>query len=245
MKQFSNMTKNQIQLLLILLIVVIAGFSFRFGYQPMHNKAKVVLTQNKELKERLSQLEQKAMKKRIYDKEIKEAKEGLEAIYLKYGVGINPAKSTILVSQLEEETSMKVSNVTFVPQTSIFNTTILDANQVPIASLYTSALSLNFEVSGQGLKDVMSFIHEYPQRMNVKSFNVVYNQESGLLSGAMIIDLYSLLRETATEEAPVISNIEVGSDNIFGTYQTEAPGNQDTSNNQEEPNNQDAPENEE
>ncbi|MDF2943232.1 MAG: hypothetical protein K0S01_2090 [Herbinix sp.] len=213
-----KITQSQLELIILLLIITIAAAAYRFGYTEYHTKAESIKVENRQLNLRLAELEQKMAKKESMEKGTVDAKEQQETIYAKYGTGNTPQKSIMMVRDMEEQTQMIVNNITFAPETGIYFSAKLKEDGTSAVSLYTTQLSLNFETGYEGLKTGMNFINSYPERMNVESFNVVYNQETGLLNGAMVLNLYSIVRENSFYKEPDVSGIGIGADNIFGTY---------------------------
>lgn len=221
-----KLTQNQIQLILLLLMVIIVVAAYRFGFGTFDSMAQKVMKDNQLLTAKVSELEQKNAKKEIYEKGITDSKDELEALYSRYGTGITPEKSILMINNMEQQAQMTISNVAFAPENGIYFSTRLKADGTSAVSLNTSQLSLTFSTSYQGLKDCMNFINNYKERMNVESFNVVYNQETGQLDGAMIINLYSLLREGSEYTEPDIGGIDIGTDNIFGAHKLPADSGQ-------------------
>ena len=212
-----KLTQNQLQLMIILLMLVIVVSAYRFGYMRFDDKAQTIMSENQQLKIRLTDLEQKEAQRAIYEVGQTDAKTQLERIYSQYGPGNTPEKSILFVNGLEEKIGMSVSNLAFSSETGIYNSTKLREDSTPAVSLYQTPLMLDFVVDYEGLKACMDYINDYKERMNVESFQVVYDQETGLLKGSMIINQYSILRAGTTYQDPIISNVELGTDNIFGT----------------------------
>ncbi|MBP1756658.1 MAG: hypothetical protein H6Q59_3056 [Firmicutes bacterium] len=212
-----KMTQNQIQLLVILCMVVIVAVAYRFGYMRFDSQAKTIMLENQQLQVRLAELQQKEAQRTLYETDFADAKTQLDTIYSRYGTGISPEKSILFVNTLEQETGVEINNLSFAPETVIYSSTKLGEDGMPEVTLYNSQLSIDFTVSYDGLKACMDYINRYPERMNVESFNAVYDQETGLLKGAMIINQYSLVRKGTVSENPVVSDTPVGTDNIFGT----------------------------
>jgi|GEM_PF-2450325 hypothetical protein len=213
-----KMTQNQLQLVVLLLMVIIVVVAYSFGYSTFDKMAQKVMNDNKVLNTRVAELEQKAAQKGTYEKGIADSGAEIEEIYSKYGAGITPEKSIMMVSEMEQKAQMTVSNISFSPETGIYFSTKLKEDGTSAVSLYTSQLSLNFSTSYQGLKDGMDFINSYKERMNVESFNAVYNQETGQLDATMILNLYRIVRADSEYVVPDVSGVAIGTDNIFGTY---------------------------
>lgn len=212
-----KLTQNQLQLLVILLMLIIVLIAYRFGYMSFDSKAQTIMAENQQLKLRVTDLEQKEAQRAIYEAGHADAKKQLDLIYTQYGSANTPEKSILFVNKLEEEIGMSVSNLAFSPETVIYYSTKVKEDNTPAVSLYRAPLTLDFVVGYEGLKDCMNYISQYSERMNVENFQVVYDQETSLLKGSMIINQYSLVKEDSSYQEPVISNVELGTDNIFST----------------------------
>ena len=212
-----KLTQNQLQLLVLLFMLIIVVIAYRFGFMKFNDQAQLITAQNQQLQNRLAELEQKEALRESYETGLTDAKAQLEAIYSKYGPGNTPEKSILFVNKMEQEIGMTVSNLAFSPETSIYNSAKLREDNTPAVSIYISPLTIDFTTGYEGLKSCMDHINQYKERMNVESFNAVYDQETGLLKGSMIINQYSLLKEGSSYVNPVISDILLGTDNIFST----------------------------
>ena len=62
----------------------------------------------------------------------------------------------------------------------------------------------------------MDYINNYPERMNVNSFSAGYDQETGDLTGNMVINLFGVKDADHKYEEPYISGMMFGVESIFG-----------------------------
>lgn len=212
-----KLTQTQIQWMVILLMVVIVAIAYRFGYMSYDSKAKAIMTENQQLQVRLTTLQQLEAQRSAFETDAADAKTQLDKIYSRYGTGISPEKSILFVNTLAQETGMEINNLSFTPEIMVYSSTKQKEDGTPEVVLSSTQLSIDFSVGYEGLRACMDYINQYPQRTNIESFNVVYDQETGLLKGAMIINQYSMVREGVIDEKPEIGDVPVGIDNIFGT----------------------------
>jgi uncharacterized protein YxeA len=210
-----KMTQNQMQLILLLLIVIIMAGAYQFGYQNFNKKAQLVQAENEQIRQHITEMKQKQGQQANYEKGVAEAEEKIEEICVKYGPGNTPEKSIMILRAMEKQTKISISHISFVPDSLIYSSTKTKEDGTPEMLMYSTQVSVTFEVGYDGLKNCMDFINSYPERMNVESFNIVYDQETGKLKGAMIINLYSLVREGNTYTAPIVSGVNIGTKNIF------------------------------
>ena len=123
----------------------------------------------------------------------------------------------MIVRGLESRTGTTVGSLSFGAETQFFTTT---ADPAALDGVYgfRSNLGIGYETSYQGFKQMLLYIMEYPERMNLASVSATFNGETGYLSGNASINLYSLVGTGKEYVPPVVSGPKIGTDNIFGTF---------------------------
>ena len=212
--------KNQkrIVYVLLLLIVVIAGVAYYYGYMKYVDMAKAAKTEARNIQKRIDVLNEKIAMRPLYEEAIVDAKASIDAVTEKYGPGNTAEKDIMFVRDLELETGGSVSSASFTDDAIAFVSSGTDENGQPTVAAYTSALIVNYEMSYEGLKKAMEYITSYPERMTVETFTTAVNEETGLLTGSITMNLYSMQTADKTYKEPDITNIIIGTDNIFGAY---------------------------
>lgn len=214
-----KITQKQMELVLLLLIVVIGVAVYRFGYYEYDEKTKQVESENKQLEQQIAALLVKQANKETYEKGIEDSEKLQKEVLAKYGPGNTPEKSIMMIRDLEEKTNAKVQSIAFNPDSSIYMSADTDENGEPSVKAYTTQLSISYENNYEGLKKMMDYFVKYPERMNVSSFTAVFNQETGALSGTMLINLFSVQDANHKYKEPSVGGVKIGTDNIFGdTY---------------------------
>jgi cell division protein FtsL len=84
---------------------------------------------------------------------------------------------------------------------------------------YDYIVSIDFKVNYEGLRKCIDYINSYPEHMNIKELSIVYDMETGNLSGTMQINMYQLIDTGREEEEPVIAGVTIGNQNLFGTIE--------------------------
>jgi hypothetical protein len=84
---------------------------------------------------------------------------------------------------------------------------------------YNSVVSIEFKVSSEGLNKCIDYINHNSERKNIREINVVYDMETGNLSGSMQINMYQLTDTGKSYEDPAIAGVDIGTQNIFGTIE--------------------------
>jgi cobalamin biosynthesis protein CobT len=95
-----------------------------------------------------------------------------------------------------------------------------------------TTISLSFMTTYDGLKELVDYIKNYPDKTVIDSTSVNYDNTTGELTGSLVIKRYSLTGTGKKYEAPYIEDISIGTDNIFGTNpdQTNLPDQTDQTN---------------
>lgn len=212
-----KLTGQQITLILLLVIVIIAACAYRFGYMTFVDKADEVKTETKVLAARIEELNDKLTKKSIYEGILNSADEQNDAIISKYNAGNTPEKSIMFVVELERNNDIRIDSISFGKDQPIFASTATDETGNPQITAFKSPVSVDFKATYRGLKDAFDFINKHPERKNVDNLMVSYDSETGLLIGTLVIDEYSVKAEGREYKEPVVAGIEIGTDNIFGT----------------------------
>lgn len=224
-----KISQKTIQYILLALIVVIAFCAYQFGYVKFIESANKVKTENKAIEARINDLTDKETHRAEWTEGIDSTDSRIKELLAKYGPGNTPEKSIMFVKSLEEEAGMTVSSIAFNPDTVVFASEDVDENGLPVTELDSTFLSLSYITTYEGLKKCVDYINNYPERMNVSGFDASYDQETGQLSGSMIVNLFGVKDADHKYVAPNVQGVGFGVDNIFGNVEVTIPeGGSDT-----------------
>ena len=87
-------------------------------------------------------------------------------------------------------------------------------------SCYKTAMLLQFKTSYDGLKKCIDYINNYEDRMNIDELTVAYDPSTGQLTGTMKVNQYAVVGINKKYQDVIINDIDIGTDNIFGTFKT-------------------------
>ncbi len=90
-----------------------------------------------------------------------------------------------------------------------------EATDPDALTCYRATLPLEYYGSYKSLKDVVSYIDTYSDRMTVNKLSITYTDE-GNYEGEMDVKCYSVEGESRPERNIDLGQVEVGVDNIFG-----------------------------
>ncbi|MCR5685588.1 MAG: hypothetical protein K6G81_09255 [Lachnospiraceae bacterium] len=223
-----QITQKHIQYILLILIVAIGFCAYQFGYVKYMEKAKAIKAEADGIQARINELNEKESHREEWTAVVEQSDNEIRKILAKYGSGNTPEKSIMFIRKLEDAAEMTIPNLSFNSDSSIFVSSDADEEGNPKVTMNTTSLGIAFSTTYDGLKKCMDYINTYYERMNVANFTANYNQESGQISGNMIINLYSVQDADHKYEEPTVAGIDLGTENIFGTFSPQTvPGEYD------------------
>lgn len=202
------------KIIIILLMLVIFAGSFRFGYTNFNDKKELEVRESRQLTAQLTDLQEKASHQAEYEAEIQRAKDLVEEKLGIFGPGNTPEKSTLLVVDLEQEAGMEVSAVGYGAESVLYASDLIPTELGLGASLCVSPLTLSLQTDYEGVKKAVDFVNAAAEKKNISSLNLTFNQETGLLSGSMVINEYAVYGLGKEYEKPQVEG-ETGVNNIF------------------------------
>lgn len=214
-----RVNQKYVEVGLIVVMALVIYLAYSFGYQNYVEKAKTTETECDTIQSQINDLTAKSAMKSEWEQQIEESDSIIDAILAKYGPGNTPEKSLVMVVDLCKKIGCSVSSVSFGENNLIYESTVLDENEVPKNKLYKSSLSLSVSAGYTQMKKIMDYINSNPERMNVDSFNLSYDQATGKLSAGIIMNLFAVEDANHHYVAPVIEDIEIGNENLFKSYE--------------------------
>ncbi len=201
----------------IAVIIILAAY--KFGYAPFIEKADQLKAQNATLEARKNELTEKMANRTMYVEGIETSDKIIDSILKKYGPGNTPEKTIMMIVDLCQTVGVKINTVSFSNDSVFYQSgeKTAESDNLRIMSSCTTNLSV---VGGYTqMKKFFEYINNYPERMTINTFSYTYNRESGKLSGAISLNLYSVIDKNHEYVAPVIEDIDLGLTNIF-KYET-------------------------
>lgn len=211
-----------IRLLVILFAALVLFLAYRFGFVPANEKTDVLKAETEELQAQVNIFKAEEARKPIYEEGINTSSQKCFDILERYGGGNTPEKTIMTLVNLEKVTSMSIDSIAFGTDTNLLATEALALKEgKPGVYLYRQPVSITYRATYEGLKKAVDYINTYPERMNIDSLTASYDMLSGQLSGSIVINLYSVYGARSEYYPPVTdATIPIGTDNIFGTYET-------------------------
>lgn len=184
--------EKNFKIIIILLMLVVFVVSFRFGYSNFNDKKDGEVKQTRELAAQLADLQEKASHKEEYEAEVQRAKDMVEEKLGMFGPGNTPEKSILYVVDLEKEANMEVSAIGFGAESVLSSSELIPTELGVGASLCVSPLTLSIQTDYAGVKKAVDFINAAAEKKNISSLSLTFNQETGFLSGTMVVNEYAV-----------------------------------------------------
>lgn len=89
---------------------------------------------------------------------------------------------------------------------------------------YTTSMVINYQCNYKGLKKMIEFINTNEEKMNISDLSAAFDYTTGNLTGSVTISVYALNGIDKAEEELLIPNIEIGTNNIFGSFELPVSG---------------------
>ncbi|MBQ9766477.1 MAG: hypothetical protein IJW37_00020 [Lachnospiraceae bacterium] len=223
-------------LLMLVLVVLMAVVAVVYLYLPLVEEKNAMVEENVALNTRWIELQNMARNTEVYKAEINASKEKINEVLSRYGAGNTPEKSIVFVNRLETEVGVEISNASFSTPATLATAEIPMIQDLEDGSynvhysninLLTETLSMSYSCSYDQLKTMVDFINSYkykknknmeegePERMNIQSITIAYDNETGKLTGNLVLNLYAVTGTDRVYEAPEVEDIRLGETNIF------------------------------
>lgn len=213
MKKNSNPT--QIILIVLVLVVLLVFVGYRFLLTPLQEEKKKKEDENYELEVRKIELQNKKSHETEYKKSIAEAQEQINKVMNRFAAGNTPEKSIMMIKDMEELIGVEVPAIGFNENQEVTSVNLPKINDTPTGdytieyydiTLNKSLLSVDYNCDYDQLKMVMDFLNMYAEesdenmteeaeereKMNLNSIECSFDNETGKLTGNMVINLYSV-----------------------------------------------------
>lgn len=202
------------KIIIILLMLMVFAGAFRFGYTNFSDKRDAEKRESRALTAQLLDLQEKQSHKEEYEAEIQRAKDMVDEKLGIFGPGNTPEKSTLYIVDLEQEAGMEVSAVGYGAESVLYASDLIPTELGLGASLCVSPLTLSLQTDYEGVKKAVDFVNAAAEKKNISSLNLTFNQETGLLSGTMVVNEYAVYGLGKEYDKPQVEG-ETGVDNIF------------------------------
>ena len=227
-----NNQKNKILLLIACVGIFAALLTFLYVFQPCQEKADAIVAQNTQLQAEVTRLETIASNKEKYEEEIMKMRNNITYFVERYPADILPEDTIMFIDEMEDINGVAITavgfgsasevvypgQVTLLPTEAVANSDVEQLKDVASMDLhmYKLPLSLNIETEYYDFKDVIDYVYEHRNRMDLSAISLSFDHNTGGLSGSLTLDTYYLQGSNATYEESFIPSMQLGVDTVFG-----------------------------
>ena len=232
--------KNEIQILLALVGVLLVIVTYFFVYKSYTEKAEEQEAQNATLQAEVNRLQALYDNRESYIKSTEEKKKYISEFESRFPSNILPEDSIMMVKHMEDSTRTAVAdlsfaNISLVPyitsasqaadpavsgEASTEGTPVVTSTaSFPDTSLYEDALGMSIECTYSDFKGLVRYIYAQKERMSIRGVSIAYNRETGDLTGNMTLCTYFLTGTDKMYTEPGIPSMGMGVDTIFGNIE--------------------------
>ena len=204
---------------MIIVALIILFVAYKFFYSEDVAKAEKVQGEIDALVIRENELNEKSANRPMYESGIAASKDIIDTVLALYGPGNTPEKTIMLIVDLCKMTGVTIPNVSFQNDTLVYASETLNEKGDPELKIFQGRTNISISCGYTQFKKLTDYINSYPERMNAENFSITYDAGTGQLSVSMSVNLYAVTDDKHEYVAPVIEGIELGTDNIFKTYE--------------------------
>ena len=217
-------TESQKKLLMVLLMAVVFFSAYRFVYQPLVDETDALVAENRALEDEIGDLKVKAANIEYYQTETEALTEKIGAVLKKFGPGVTPEKSIRFFVELARVAKVEIPTISFGDASLLYTTSSLTNGEGTPYNQYSATYNVAYSTTYQGLKTLIAYVGQYPERMHLNTLTAAYNSETDSLSGNFSIDWYMLTGTDKEYRFEDQEGIDIGNGNIFRSGSGEPGG---------------------
>lgn len=211
-------------LLLLLIVVIIAG-----SVKIFSNISDSVTEHEQELRELTNKyndlLVKNASRQRYVDETEANKNQYIEELG-KYNTSLSQEQNLVFLGMVEKNTGVWLKQVGFSDNSAVYtfgqiqSTNPSTRGQKVYSSDYqgiSTTMSLAYECSYDDLKRVLVYLAEYGKKATVSNISFSYSASTDIVTGTMQLTLYAITGSDREVQDVNISDVAVGTDNIFSS----------------------------
>ena len=218
-----KVSKKEIYLLLALLGVGIAVCAWQFGFKKINEKTDALNAETDVLKVEISKYTAVKDNIALYNTGIEDATNHIADVLYDFPAMVMEEDMIMFGRSLEKNIDdTVVSTVSFGAPSNVYVVTShpVEASTVPISySLYNNAITVSYQTSYEGFKEIVDYIRSNKNRMTMENFSLAYDEATGLLKASTAVNMYSVTGTDKEYTQQNLSGVGLGLDNIFGTIE--------------------------
>ena len=205
-----KISKKEAGLLIGLFGILLLAGSYALVYNPYQDKIASLEMELNSLKQEEEQYASMQSNMLFYQEGIERLTEENAWILEQFPAGITPESEIMFVVELEDQVDVEIPSISYGSASSIGGgASGIEAFQIP--------MSVSYKTTYQGLKDTITYANEHEDRMVIDTVSLSYDRSTGDIAGSMLFNLYYMTGTEKVYEDPIVPNMNMGVDNIFGT----------------------------
>lgn len=210
------------QKMLLVLLGLLIFFAAYFGICKSYNaKKEDVKTQITELQVQSAQLQAYASNEGSYRSEIDKISSNINSELAKYPSDVRSEDLVMYVTKLEDTLGITVGSLSIASPEVVSQFSLPKASgnsyEIDQISVVKTALTIKCGLSYAQFKKLIDSIYASSNKTDLASASLSYDQETGGLSGTIIIDKYFIASADYTYTPTNIPPVEKGVNDPFGT----------------------------
>lgn len=220
---------KQIKLIISLISVGIFAYSYFVIYNEYIIKTSEAYNEVELYKKKMLEREEMLAQEEEIQISLEEVNQKKQDIMNSYPVYIAKEDNFMFIKEMQDNLKIDLSSINVSDNTSFYKTIIPaianeEDNEDSISSkedanmtAELNTISLNFLTSYKGFKELSEYIRDYPEPTVIDNVSVSYDSSTGALAGSLTLKRFALTGTGKEYKVKPIDNIEIGTDNIFGT----------------------------
>ena len=226
-----KLSKRDVKLLLMLLGLIALIASFYLVYSPAKERREAIETQNVDLQNQVSRLEELNASKAEYEQSILDMNDEIAALTAEFPAATKEEDGIYFAHLMEANVGGDISIsavtlgnpevvlVTEVTETSADASTV-EGGAAATVSEYTMYRTHNgfvYNTGYNGLKNLVNTINNQMDKITIQSLSANFNTSTGLLSGSVDTNFFTMEGTEREYSKPSIPYVDEGTSNIFKT----------------------------
>lgn len=218
MKKKLTITNKEKMLLYLFVGAVVVFLVYQFAYKPLIEMRKQQSNVNRSLETQIKEMKDIQEKESIYVNNTADMNGEIEAIFNAIPAEVRRDDQIMFARNMENFYGIKVSGLSINSGNEVY---LLNANgDNPTDNgkvLCQTVLTINCEATYNTLKDLIRGLKQDGKKMSIQQMNFEPNQETGELTGSLVINMYYLVGGDRPYEPELIPELSIGTPNIFGS----------------------------
>lgn len=241
------------KLLVYLIAVGLVAVVYFFIAKPNMDKQQALQMEIESIKNQVNHYNDIYIHQEDYENQIAEAQVQYNESLNRFFGGLNQENTLMNIKGIEDATDTWISRISFQETQVVIGgeaakteseipadesgessgSTVDNSSSAGLSGLKQD-LTLDYSCTYKDFKRFIEYIQNYDQRLFISSINASYSSASDQVAGTMVLSQYAVTGSGIEYNAPDLSGVSTGVDNIFSTLGDQIPELNDEIENQEE-----------